>query len=169
MQRLWMKQFFWLQNSSDDGHSKLSLQFGIPNSQEIEKQVKRVIHKELVIWWRRGVFLGGLVKCLVLQNIRTEVVLAFYKINWCVELMSPASPMHVCKTITIGNGWVIDSDTEDLTVGMLLHNLWTFPCVRTKYKKWLHVAWCVFMSWVIVNQLTPCTLTQQSQPNVQSL
>ena len=34
-----MKQFFWLKNSSDDGHSKLSLQFGIPNSQKIEEQV----------------------------------------------------------------------------------------------------------------------------------
>ena len=49
-----MKQFFWLKNSSDDGHSKLSLQFGIPNSQEIEKQVSK--KQVLVVRQRRGVF-----------------------------------------------------------------------------------------------------------------
>lgn len=40
---LWKKQFTWLKHSSDDGHSKLSLQFRIPNSQIPETQVQATV------------------------------------------------------------------------------------------------------------------------------
>ena len=38
-------------------------------------------------------------ECMVLQNIRTEVVLDSKIKIWHVEMMSPASLIHVCKRV----------------------------------------------------------------------